>query len=237
MRVLTTVLELIYPPACAACDQPAEHAFCPACADSLAELSPACPRCAEPFEGPPIATEPTCLRCRRTPPPVDATLAPYRFGGQLAVALRRLKLTRRREVARALAIVLRPCVAAIAPHVDLAIPVPLHWRRMSSRGFNQSELLLRLASRGTGLRVDRGSLRRIRATPPQRGMNAELRAANVRDAFRVPLRHRLRLRGARVLLFDDVVTTGATLFAAARALREAGAAEVIGLCAARAEAR
>lgn len=176
------------------------------------------------------------MRCRRSPPPVEATLAPYRFGGQLAVALRRLKLTRRREVARALAPLLGPLVAAMAPHVDVAIPVPLHWRRMSARGFNQSELLLRLASRGTGLRIDRGSLRRVRATPPQRGMNAERRAANVAGAFRVPARHRHRIEGTRVLLFDDVVTTGATLFAAARALREAGATEVIGLCAARAEA-
>lgn len=234
MRFLDPLLELIYPPACAACDAPSAHGFCPACIEAVDDLGPACPRCAEPFEGPPVAVEPECGRCRRTPPPIEATLSPYRFGGQLAIALRRLKLGRRREVARALGAVLTPRVAAIAPHVDVAVPVPLHWRRMSARGFNQSELLLRLASRGVVLRIDRASLRRVRATPPQRGLDAAARAANVAGAFAVAARRRPRLDGARVLLFDDVVTTGATLFAAARALREAGAAEVIGMCAARA---
>jgi ComF family protein len=234
------LLDLLYVPGCAACDEPTGRAsvgaFCAACAEAVEALGAACPRCAEPFEGAPVAAEPLCMRCRRAPPPVEATLAPFRFGGQLAVALRRLKLSRRRDVARALRVELAPLVAAVAPHVDLAVPVPLHWRRMSSRGFNQSELLLRLARRGTTLTIDRHSLRRTRATPPQRGLSADQRAANVAGAFAVPARRRHRLDGARVLLFDDVVTTGATLFSAAAALRAAGAAEVIGLCVARAEA-
>ncbi|HTM21446.1 MAG TPA: phosphoribosyltransferase family protein [Kofleriaceae bacterium] len=165
----------------------------------------------------------------------DGGVAVFRYGGQLAVAVRRLKFGRRTEVARALAPLLAPALAEAAAGCDLIVPVPLHWRRLAARGFNQAALLLAQAGRRLELPVDRLSLRRRRATAPQTGLDARARRRNVDGAFAVAPRRAGRLAGRRILLFDDVVTTGATLAAAAEALRGAGAAEVTALCVAGAE--
>jgi len=106
---------------------------------------------------------------------------------------------------------------------DLAVAVPLHRSRQRSRGFNQSELLLREALREAGLPPPAPVLKRSRDTAPQVGLPANLRRHNVEHAFVLRVHKRFPLRGRRVLLFDDVVTTGATLQAAAAPLRAAGA--------------
>ena len=106
---------------------------------------------------------------------------------------------------------------------DHAVAVPLHPRRQRFRGFNQSELLLRRALRIHGRDAPLTALRRTRETPPQVGLPAHLRKDNVAGAFALSRRVRSSLRGRRVLLFDDVITTGATLQAAAAPLRSAGA--------------
>jgi len=103
------------------------------------------------------------------------------------------------------------------------VPVPLHWLRRWRRGFNQADVLARAIGRRYGLPVQRHCLARVRATPPQRG-DAAARRRNVRDAFGV--RRPQRIAGTRVLLVDDVFTTGATANACAAALRDAGAAAV-----------
>lgn len=106
---------------------------------------------------------------------------------------------------------------------DDAVAVPLHPRRQRSRGFNQSELLLRRALRMHGHRAPVPALRRTRPTAPQVGLPAHQRKDNVKGAFALSRRAAALLQGRRVLLFDDVVTTGATLQAAAAPLRAAGA--------------
>jgi ComF family protein len=106
---------------------------------------------------------------------------------------------------------------------DHAIAVPLHPRRQRFRGFNQSELLLRRALRMAGRDAPLEALRRTRPTPPQVGLPAHLRKENVSGAFALSPRQGRALAGRRVLLFDDVITTGATLQAAAEPLRAAGA--------------
>jgi ComF family protein len=115
---------------------------------------------------------------------------------------------------------------------DLLAPVPLHWRRRLQRGYNQAEILARAVGRRHAIPVAVRALGRVRATPPQQG-SAEARRRNVRDAFRV--RRPGRVMGRRVLIVDDVFTTGATANACARALLQAGAAAVGVLTLARVE--
>ncbi len=233
--MLARLLDWVFQAGCAGCDAPVAPgvSLCSGCALSLYEIEAACPRCGEPVEGP---VDVTCARCLRAPPPLERMTAPYRFGGQLAVALRRLKLGKRGEVARALGPLLAPALAEAADGCDQIVPVPLHRRRMSARGFNQAQLLARFAGRGLPVPVMPGALVRCRPTPPQRGLGARARAANVAGAFAVPPRRRAAVVGTRILLVDDVITTGATMAAAARALSDAGAAAVLGFAAARAEA-
>jgi len=117
---------------------------------------------------------------------------------------------------------------------DAVVPMPLHWMRRWSRGFNQSELLAREIGRRASVPV-RKLVRRVKATTPQAGLTNAKRRANVGGAFRV--RRGANARGLRVLLVDDVMTTGATASACARVLKQAGAARVVLLTVARVDRR
>jgi ComF family protein len=228
------LLDLLYPPRCPACDASIDGraALCPVCEVSLYPLGTACTVCAQPLEARvPIR----CRRCAKSPPPFETIAAPYRYGGELAVALQRLKYDRRLDIARTLAPLLAPALAEASAEVEVIVPVPLHWRRQSKRGFNQASVLVEQARTRGGAPVDAISLRRRRATASQAGLTARERARNVAGAFAVVRRRRPRIEGRRVLLVDDVITTGATVAAASRALLDAGAASVRGLCLARAE--
>jgi len=205
--------------------------MCDACAASLVELGGACPRCAEPTGE--HAT--ICARCVRSPLPLDRVVAPWRFGGQLASAIRRLKFAGASHVARTIAPLWAPVIAAAVDDdaTALVVPVPLHWRRRLRRGYDHAWLLAHHACAAAGLRAPVAALRRVRASPPQSTLPAAQRWDNVRGAFEV--RDPARVAGRTVILVDDVVTTGATLAAAARPLRRAGARAIIGVALARAE--
>ena len=229
---------LLFVPCCPACDAHAPDVgtragLCPVCSQSLYELGSACPRCAEPIAGPRSIV---CARCRRRPPPFTAVHAAYRYGGELGLALRRLKYQQRPDIARALAPLFGPALCRAAEGVDVVIPVPLHWRRFAARTFNQAALLLHHGGRDLAVPSDVLSLRRVRATRSQSRLGLAERAINLASAFEVVARRRPRIAGRRVLLVDDIVTTGATMASAARALRRAGAIQVTGFCVARAEA-
>ncbi|MEM7582483.1 MAG: ComF family protein [Acidobacteriota bacterium] len=150
-------------------------------------------------------------------PPIDAVLAGLKFrrleylGGQLARDLITLFEDR-----------LTTC--------ELVVPVPLHWRRYLSRGYNQSAAIARPLAKRLGLPFE-NALRRCRATPAQSRLSRAERTGNLQGAFRI--RRRARCRGRHVLLIDDVVTTGTTLDAAARCLLAAGASSVSAVTAAR----
>jgi len=109
---------------------------------------------------------------------------------------------------------------------DALLPVPLHWRRLWARRFNQAAALAGVISELSGVPVLHGVLKRVRATPQQVGLSKPERANNVQGAFRVPAEQKAEIAGKRVVLIDDVLTSGATVDTCARALLRAGAAHV-----------
>jgi ComF family protein len=236
--VLAAAADLIWPRKCAACDRrlapgsdrPVARAFCEPCAATLvASRSPLCPSCG--------ATHPTgrldhlCGACLASPPPFESARAPYLYGGALADAISRFKYSAATWLADPLGDLLEG-IAIEAP-VDLVVPVPLHPRRLFERGFNQSALLAARIARRLGLPLSTSTLARTVDTPPQARQTRSERLSALRGAFAT--RKSGPIAGSRILLFDDVVTTTATIRAASRALLNAGASAVLAISLARAE--
>lgn len=208
-RTVASLFQVLAPRRCAGCDgclPAAGPAFCPACAPLL--------------ERPPEAQRPPGLLA-----------AAFLYGGPLADAILRLKYAGRTDLARGLGDLLADTALPYAGRVDRVIPLPLHPARLRERGFNQSALLSAPVARAIGVPLDVACLIRVRPTRDQAGLARDGRAENVRGAFSV----RPAADIGRVLLVDDVRTTGATLAEAAEALLRAGAREVRTLALARVE--
>jgi ComF family protein len=225
-RLASASRSVLYPARCVACDGLVAEgqAFCAPCAYTLEPIDAACRRC-----GLPLPEASTCLGCLARPPCFQWARAPLEFGGAAAQAIRRLKWAHAQELAVPLGRLLAPVLSRAG--VDALVPVPLHPRRLRARGFNQAALLGRAIAPSTGPPLIIGSLVRVRDTPPQSRLGLADRGRNVAGAFAVRDR---RLAGRRVALVDDVLTTGATAAACARALRSAGSMEVVVLTVARA---
>lgn len=194
--------ELVGPSRCAACDEPVSSnvVFCPPCASSVERIEP--------------AIQHGCI-------------AVFEYGGAMATALGRLKYGDRADLGPRLGRMMLPAAEHLRGQVDVVVPVPLHPRRLAERGYNQAALLARPVTRALGARSAPRALARYRNTPRQALLDRAERLANVRQAFAVS--DRASILGARVLLVDDVRTTGATLDACAMALEAAGARDVIEL--------
>ncbi|PID37964.1 MAG: phosphoribosyltransferase [Proteobacteria bacterium] len=227
---LSGLLDLVLPPRCVACDAlvAAGSAFCAVCEVALVAPEQPCPRCAEP------GGRRRCSRCRALRPAFARLHAPWLYGGPLADAIGRLKYEHRTELAGPLA-----RLWSVAPLRELALdrvlPVPLHRRRLAQRGYNQAALLARPLARALKRPLECGALSRRRDTPSQTRLGLAERRANVHGAFAVP--RPSRVEGQRLLLVDDVATTGSTLDAAARVLLAHGAVSVVAVVLARAELR
>jgi len=177
----------------------------------------------EPLVGPPPAAGSPCATCRTSPPQYDYARAAALYEGALREALHALKFTGRRALSNPLGdLAAEQCVGSLPGGIDALIPVPLARERERERGFNQSTLLARRIGRRLDVPTRPGWLARIRSTRPQSELSAAERRANVRGAFRASD----HAAGRHVLLVDDILTTGATLDACARALRAAGARRV-----------
>lgn len=221
------LLDLLLPPYCPLCrQQPVAESgvFCAACRAGIHPVSaPSCPCCALPYltlDG----SDHLCGDCVREPPPFLWTVAGGVYEETLRDAIHRFKyrqaLTLERPLVRLLADALAGPLPVFAP--DLLLPVPLHRSRLRERGYNQSLLLARALGRHFGIAVAPRLLLRTRPTPPQQGLSATERHDNLAGAFAL----RRPLDGARILLIDDVMTTGATARRCAQALRAGGASAV-----------
>lgn len=220
-------VNLLMPPTCIACKGPVASAlgYCAKCWAALPVNSGAtCHQCATPLPQS-YQTETLCLGCVNEPPPYDATTAPYLYDGPVRPALLSFKHGREtyaRTLGGAMARSLRE---SLTPDT-LVVPVPLHRLRMALRGYNQSLLLARVIAKEKGGLLQPDLLRRVKATASTKGMTRKQRLRNVVGAFRICPGGAPRLKGAEVLLVDDVMTTGATAAACARVLKRAGASRV-----------
>jgi ComF family protein len=172
-----------------------------------------------------------CGRCLQAPPVHGVVTSGVTYGQVAKTIALKLKHGRRVGLAETIGHLLAPRVAAAPP--SILIPVPLHRWRLWSRGFNQSVLIAQAVARRSQHRVEQHLLKRAKATPLLRGLGAKDRAKAVQGAFAVDKKARDLLKGQRVILVDDVYTSGATANACAKALKRAGASEVLVLCWAR----
>lgn len=223
------MLQLLYPGACSLCGRPLpaeESYFCASCRVALTrDEHTICPRCATTV-GPYVNIDGSCTHCRKLTFHFERVVRLGSYEGLLREAILRMKHAAGETLAESLGELwaetaeapLRSCGA------EVVMPVPLHWWRRWSRGYNQSEALAEAVAARLKLPCRPGWLRRIRNTPLQTQQTATGRRTNVHGAFRAGFR--CKVQGRTVLLVDDVLTTGSTCSEAARALREAGAARV-----------
>jgi ComF family protein len=239
-RVWREVLELVYPPRCDLCGRLGEPCLCPACAGRIEYLSPPyCLCCGRPLV-PTADAAVLCGECRLAPPKLAGARSLGLHLGVLRQAILQLKFGRRRELAEPLGrlLALRLTAEAAQPNpldwsrLRALLPVGLHPRRRSWRGFDQALVLSRTAAREGGWECWERALVRVKNTRQQIGLSAGERRANLRGAFQVP--NPEPMIGGDFLLIDDVYTTGATLEEAAKAVLRAGARAVYGLTLSRA---
>lgn len=162
-----------------------------------------------------------CTACRPLLEPLPGPAA-FAYGGPLAEGIRKLKYAERRDLAEPLGQLLAERARVHVGKVDVLVAVPLHPKRLRQRGFDQARLLAEVVARETAIALDPARVTRIRETPPQARLDERTRLANMRGAFVA----RRDGRARRVLVVDDVRTTGATMQAVAGALHRAGATEV-----------
>lgn len=209
------------PSQCAVCHAWPSQRVCNACVMRFAQPATRCQRCALRVpEG--VAV---CGACLQNPPSFDACIAAVDYAYPWADALAQFKFRGDPGWARALATLMRstPWMEPALESADRVLAVPLSTERLRERGFNQSALLARQLA---GAKADCHTLLRLHATEAQSGLPRAQRLRNLRGAFAVEPARAASLRGQRVVLIDDVMTTGATLHAATLALREAGVAHV-----------
>jgi ComF family protein len=225
---LRSALDLALPPLCPSCREPlADGALCAACWSKLSFIAPPfCVRLGIPFaydSGQGLLS----MEAIAHPPAYDRARAAVRYDDVARALVHALKYGDRLDLAPTMGRWMARAGHELLRDCDALVPVPLHWRRLWARRFNQSAALAKaIAADRTGIAVAYSALARIKPTAQQVGLSKSQRADNVQGAFRVAAERRPEVAGRRLILIDDVLTSGATAEACARALLRAGAAKV-----------
>lgn len=227
-RAAAAIADFLIPPTCLACHRPlsTHNAVCAGCWSKIDFIrAPLCDRLGLPMPfdvgGPMISAA-----AEADPPIYDRARAVARFDGVMRDLVHDLKFRDRHDARRLFGRWLAEAGAELLADAQLVIPVPLTRTRLISRRFNQSAILAQEIARITGRRHEPMALVRARRTPPQVGLTRAQRKENVAGAFAVPDAMHAAVAGAKIVLVDDVVTTGATVSACARTLKAAGAVRV-----------
>lgn len=226
--IYSGLLDLVYPPFCLTCETAGGSYFCAKCEETIDLIQPpCCYKCGTPSESF------LCSDCKEREFAFERARSAGVYDGKLRDAIHALKYNHHEALAEPLGDILARCFppTGMLGKVSLVVPIPIHRSRLVDRGFNQAVELARRFCKRTGLRLDTNALRKPRETRHQVDLSWEERQVNLEGAFVVAGPN--RVIGERVLLIDDVMTTGATLHEAARTLRAAGASEVCGYTLAR----
>ena len=230
-RQFWLTLDWIFPPRCVGCGRIGVR-FCDDCLAAAPRLqAPVCTRCGEPLAA---GENGLCRRCLQHPPAFTAARSWALIEGSARKAVHRLKYHRDLALADVLAAQLLPVVQAQGWEIDAVVAIPLGRQRLRERGYNQAALVAFPLALGLGVPFLRGALARTRETRSQVGLGMAARRQNVAGAFAAVGR---QVQGKTILLVDDVMTTGATLDAAAQALLAGGATRVYAATVARAALR
>lgn len=231
-KFLEMLVDFFYPPACPICGKPrpikdgVRLLMCPVCKDKISYIEePRCLKC-----GKKIQSDETeyCTDCKKQTHFYDRAVSVYEYSDAVKKSIYDFKYHSRREYAKAYAIEMtRQCRDIIKLwNPDIIMPVPIHSSKLKTRGYNQAELIARELGKNLGLDVDAESLSRIRKTIPMKELHHEERIKNLKNAFQVSQNI---VKYKKVLIVDDIYTTGATLDACAMCLKESGVGEVYGI--------
>jgi ComF family protein len=226
-RAAKLALDIALPTLCVACREPVDgEGVCAECWSKLSFIEPPyCPRLGIPFvydPGPDLLS----MEAIANPPAYQRARAAVRYDEVARTLVHSLKYQDRTDLAPAMGRWMARAGRELLGEADMVIPVPLHWRRAWHRRYNQSGALARAIERQSGVRLRGDLLQRVRPTEQQVGLSRPQRASNVQGAFKVSTDRQGEIAGRKVVLVDDVLTSGATVDACARALLRAKAAQV-----------